>query len=306
MKAMFNNPFKKEGNWYKGNLHTHTTNSDGLLSPPEMIGQYRKKNYDFVCITDHNRRTDVACYSDEKFLAICGEEIGAYRDGKEKDRYDFDIVAVNTRMPLAGKCRNMPAQKVIEMIRHDGGEAIIAHPYFMVGCSAAQDIMALEDFIGMEVYNTSVEMCSGRGYSGVYWDELLCAGRRVWGIAADDAHWHFNEFRPNDTAVSSVMVKTEKLTVENIMDSLRQGYFYSTNGPLIGDLAITGDTIRIKTDPVRIINFMGGRSFRKLTASADKLLTEAECKLTGKDNFVRIECADDKGHTAWTNPVFLN
>lgn len=268
--------------------------------------QYKKKDYDFVCITDHDKRTDVACYSDEKFLAICGEEIAAYKDGREKNHYDFDILAINTRTPLAGKCRHQAAQKIIEMIRRDGGEAIIAHPYFMVGHSTAQDIMALENFIGLEVYNTSVDMCSGRGYSGVYWDELLSVGKEVWGIAADDAHWHFNEFRPNDTAVSSVMVKAEELTVENIMDALRQGCFYSTNGPFIGDLTITGDTIQIKTDPIRIINFMGGSSFRKLTASADKWLTEAEYKMTEKDNFIRIECVDDKGHTAWTNPIVLN
>lgn len=25
--------FSKEGNWYKGNLHCHTTDSDGSLTP---------------------------------------------------------------------------------------------------------------------------------------------------------------------------------------------------------------------------------------------------------------------------------
>ena len=47
--------FKNKGNWYKGNLHTHTTHSDGDLSPKEMAARYRDKGYDFLAITDHDR-----------------------------------------------------------------------------------------------------------------------------------------------------------------------------------------------------------------------------------------------------------
>ena len=30
--------FSETGNWYKGNLHSHTTNSDGKLNPELIIG----------------------------------------------------------------------------------------------------------------------------------------------------------------------------------------------------------------------------------------------------------------------------
>ena len=39
--------------YYKGNLHTHTTNSDGRLSPDEAIHEYAQRGYDFVALTDH-------------------------------------------------------------------------------------------------------------------------------------------------------------------------------------------------------------------------------------------------------------
>ena len=39
--------------WYKGNLHTHTTVSDGVRTPEEVIALYREKGYDFLAITDH-------------------------------------------------------------------------------------------------------------------------------------------------------------------------------------------------------------------------------------------------------------
>ncbi len=37
----------------KGNLHTHTTFSDGLLPVEEAVGRYRELGYDFVAVTDH-------------------------------------------------------------------------------------------------------------------------------------------------------------------------------------------------------------------------------------------------------------
>ncbi len=35
------NPFAVEGRWYRGNLHTHSTNSDGRKSPEDAVNWYR-------------------------------------------------------------------------------------------------------------------------------------------------------------------------------------------------------------------------------------------------------------------------
>lgn len=48
---MFTDAFGKI--WYKGNLHTHTTNSDGAYTPEETIALYKSKDYDFLALTDH-------------------------------------------------------------------------------------------------------------------------------------------------------------------------------------------------------------------------------------------------------------
>ena len=39
--------FSSHGNWYKGNLHCHTTDSDGSLTPAEVVQYYKKEGYDF-------------------------------------------------------------------------------------------------------------------------------------------------------------------------------------------------------------------------------------------------------------------
>ena len=45
--------------WYKGNLHTHTLNSDGDSTPDEVVRWYREHGYDFLVLTDHNVMTEV-------------------------------------------------------------------------------------------------------------------------------------------------------------------------------------------------------------------------------------------------------
>jgi len=43
--------------WYRGNLHCHSTNSDGDSSPAFLAKFYKDAGFDFLCITDHNHLT---------------------------------------------------------------------------------------------------------------------------------------------------------------------------------------------------------------------------------------------------------
>ena len=50
----------KEGTYKKGNLHTHTTWSDGMHTPAETAKHYRSKGYDFLALTeDHSYIADM-------------------------------------------------------------------------------------------------------------------------------------------------------------------------------------------------------------------------------------------------------
>ncbi|MDX6262978.1 MAG: hypothetical protein QOH84_4666 [Kribbellaceae bacterium] len=48
-------PFDLPGRFWRGNLHTHSNDSDGALSPSETARVYREAGYGFVAITDHFR-----------------------------------------------------------------------------------------------------------------------------------------------------------------------------------------------------------------------------------------------------------
>lgn len=67
---MFTDAFGKT--WYKGNLHTHTTNSDGAYTPEETIALYKSKDYDFLALTDHWFHGEGR--QEENFLLLNGTE----------------------------------------------------------------------------------------------------------------------------------------------------------------------------------------------------------------------------------------
>ena len=79
--------FPEQTNWYKGNLHSHTTDSDGTLTPEEAVKAYREHGYSVLCLSDHNVFSDYReKYNREDFLILPGTEIAAVLFD-EKDGY---------------------------------------------------------------------------------------------------------------------------------------------------------------------------------------------------------------------------
>ena len=64
----------------KGNLHAHTTFSDGRLSVEEVVARYRDLGYDFLAITDHDDLIQPDYWlnlppSDDKMIILPGVEL---------------------------------------------------------------------------------------------------------------------------------------------------------------------------------------------------------------------------------------
>ena len=69
------NPFKLPGRFLRGNLHLHTTASDGDLSPQEAVDLYREHGYDFLAITDHGRLVPPSSLRAEGMTLLPGMEL---------------------------------------------------------------------------------------------------------------------------------------------------------------------------------------------------------------------------------------
>src|SRR5512139_2246663 len=117
-------PFSLPGSWYKGNLHTHTTESDGKVTVAENIQWHADHGYHFLTITDHNRVTDpYAFVENPPLLPIRSVEISARRPP-----VDYHILAIGVdSMPIP---HLGDPQATIESINAAGGLSIVAHPYW--------------------------------------------------------------------------------------------------------------------------------------------------------------------------------
>ena len=68
---------------FKANLHTHSTYSDGALTPAQLKQLYQEHGYHIIAYTDHNALNYFKELDDENFLALCGYELNVY----EHDTY---------------------------------------------------------------------------------------------------------------------------------------------------------------------------------------------------------------------------
>jgi predicted metal-dependent phosphoesterase TrpH len=66
--------------WFKGNLHTYTTKSDGDETPEKVCEWFEKHEYDFLVLSDHNHLTslDYESTGNSTLKMIPGEEVTAF------------------------------------------------------------------------------------------------------------------------------------------------------------------------------------------------------------------------------------
>ena len=129
--------FSKPGQFWRGNLHTHSTCSDGKWSPDAVCALYRDNGYDFMAITDHFKVrygwpiTDTLPYRTANFTTLIGAEL--HTDGMEFDNgwhivalglpFDFAHTQVEETGPSTGTegvgCRRIRHRGASTVVRHD-------------------------------------------------------------------------------------------------------------------------------------------------------------------------------------------
>jgi hypothetical protein len=300
-----------KGRWYKGNLHTHTLNSDGDSTPHEVATWYREHEYQFLVLSDHNYLTDVAGLNaihaaNEKFLLIPGEEV---TDSFDKKPIHINAYNPERQMnPQHGVGVAATIQKDVDAIRAARALPSVNHPNFHWAISA-QDLLKIKGLGLFEIYNGHplVNNVGGGGFQSLdeFWDVLLTAGQRLHGIAVDDAH-HFKTIGKDfsNPGRGWIQVRAEALTAAAIIEAIEKGDFYASSGVNLSDVHATRDEYRIEIQPrqtEKFTTYFIGESGRVLAKSFD---VAPAYRFAGSEKYVRARVESSFGSFAWTQPIF--
>ncbi len=288
---VFENPYYNKGLWVKGGFHCHTVNSDGGLSPEETVRTYREKGFNCLGITDHAHITPIENFSDEGFVGIDSTENGG----------DPDIIGIGVDEVLPKK---LPLAERAQKLAEQGGFTIAAHPTY---CAVTPDVyINCPGLHAMEIFNAYCDLAYTNGYATELWDMVLGSGKKIWGLATDDAHLNSKKRFYSDAGNAWIEILTKGFSRESIIESLKRGSFYSTQGPRFYDIEAQNSNISITCSPVAQVRW---RTFGKrgyVHYPEGKSITKSVLPQWLKPRtFIRIELVDSDGKKAWSNPFWV-
>ena len=285
--------------WFKGNLHMHTTESDGALTPAEAAALYAENGYDFIARTDHWKVGPADEF--DSLLCLTGCE---YNIGARPSEGVYHIVGVgmeaDPRLRRGTPENPLTGQEIVETIHRFGGIAVIAHPAWSL--NTPEQILAIHretPFDMTEIYNSTSDMPRNcRPYSGLITDMLASAGTYLPLGAADDSHL----YAPWDRCRSFIWVQAESCTREAILDAIRAGRFYASQGPRL-EVRFKDGKILVDCDPVEEIVYYSDAVWTNHRSDLGTGLTHGEYTPAALDTFVRVEVKDKDGNYGWSQYI---
>lgn len=305
---MRHSAFTAPGRFWRGNLHTHSTLSDGVLSPEEVCRRYRAEGYDFLALTDHfigrygYPIADTLPFRGDDFTTLLGAELhsGAMENGEL-----WHLLAVG--LPADFAPSNSPdftplpdqetAAELAQRAMNAGAFVAIAHPQWS-GLTLA-DARKITAAHAIEIYNHGCAMGCDRPDGFGIADLLLTEGRRLALIATDDAH-----FSEPDHFGGWVMVKSVENTPEALLEALKRGDFYSSQGPILHDVTLHGDTVLVESTAVISAIAIGQGTGAKGVHGHSMTRTEIPLARLNNSPWIRISVIDAAGKRAWSNPIW--
>jgi hypothetical protein len=197
---------------YVGNLHNHTTYSDGWGTHHDIALAALQAGLDFVVVTDHNVLVQgidgYRHHDDRRVLMLAAEEI--HDQARQPQKNHMLVYEVGEEIASAAP----DPQALIDRVRTAGGLCFLAHPFDPEAPLFDEDDLSwvswqVQGYTGLEIWNYMTEFKQyltswpraiyyayfpERIAKGPYpdaisrWDQLLAAGERIVAIGGADAH----------------------------------------------------------------------------------------------------------------------
>jgi hypothetical protein len=292
----------------RGSLHCHSDRSDGACSPEVVLSAYREAGYDFVAITDHFE----AEYGHSLTLApgppgLIVIPAAEFSTGAWSERSTCWVAAIGLSLDFSTETPE-DGLRVIAAAREAGAWTILLHPrlnhWRPFESGTPRPVLELIDAV--EIYNHSMaatwpDQAEGSSVA----DELLEAGLRPGLVAADDAHF----VHPHDRFGAWVMVAAQRPDEGGVLDALRMGRYYSTQGPRLDRVELRGRRLSVHAPGAYSVCVTGAgerwldghHSFPRTEAGVAELDVSAFA-----GSFCRVTVVSRDGLRAWSNPLWID
>ncbi len=312
------------GRFYKGNLHLHSTRSDGHYTPEQLFERYKRNGYAFLGISDHRLYAWYPEQETDGFLSVPAAEfdtpcvdsgagvhhIVAFGDPATTGYGNgqvFDVQAMHTRS----------AQQLIDDINAHANLAVYCHPDW--SRVEFTDLYGLRGLVGMEIFNYDCQNAFRTGNGEVFYGRMLWHDNRLWCFGTDDGHGFFNNEPIEEFCGGYIMVKTDDFTHAGLLSAIRAGSFYACaaregeEAPTLGDFYVEDGKAVFTCGPCRdaciyyerAVAPRWGHGFRCFRGTADAPVTGGSVELPDDVRFVRVMLEDFKGGNSWSQPLFL-
>lgn len=320
--------------YYKANLHSHSTVSDGKYTPEEMKKNYMEHGYSIIAYTDHNILIGHNDLTDDNFLALNGFEVNFDSEEPEqgplKKTCHICLVALD-KDNLTQICYNRnkfficvnpkyKGQEVFDETKPDFerkytpeciNEVIktgVENGFFVTYNHPTWSMESFEYYgkyhgmHAMEICNYSSLEQGFDEYNEHEYDDMVKNGEKIYCIATDDNH-NIRE----DSYGGFTVINAEKLDYPTIADALLKGDFYASQGPEIYNLWYEDGKIGIESSKAKSIRINSSMRRSEIVYAEDREhpVTSAVFELHELDEYVRITVTDFDGKHANTNAYFV-
>jgi hypothetical protein len=192
----------------RGNVHMHTTLSDGTTDHDQLARTAGEAGLDFIIVTDHNVYQPGLEGWRDNTLVLVGEEV----HDPQREPQSSHLLCFGIDKDVASHAAH--PQAVIDAVNDQGGFTFLAHPFerdvaeFLPEPNISWRDWGVTGYAGLEVWNYMSEFKSvlknraqallyayapGLAISGPYpetlekWDQLLRDGR-ISALGGSDAH----------------------------------------------------------------------------------------------------------------------
>lgn len=318
--------------YFKANLHTHSTISDGKMTREEVKKAYKALGYQILCLTDHNTIANHSDMNEPDFLMLTGAEIditAPSTNNSDAQTYHLNLIAKepdNLWYPANVKCWFPKVEKYESKIQYDnmdlkyntdsvntmiakankkGFLVMYNHPTWSL--QSYPDYAPLKGLWGMELRNSECCLLGHNENNFRVYKDLLTLGKRVFPLGTDDTHY------PRAVGLSWIMVGAAELSYGSVIKALEQGDFYMSCGPQITGLYVEGDVLKVICSDAQQIRMETHGRFSRAVFSEGEPLRGAEFPLDtffakadgDPDAFIYITVTAPDGTYATTRPYYL-